>query len=146
MIRVHACLPMSIPADAVWQRIGEFSALAEWHPGVLSSPLLPGDLLRRRVTLADGAEIIEHCTHRDDAARRYGYIIDRGPLPVKGYEATLAVVATGPFDCRVEWCCTFVPTDGADGGALADVLAATFSAGLAGAAAMMARQPGLRLA
>ena len=139
MIRVHTCLPLPIPAADVWQRIGGFSALADWHPGVLSSPLLPGNPARRRVTLADGAEIIEHCTARDEAARSYHYTLVSGPLPVQDYSAALTVRETGVFDCRVDWSAGFRPQAGADGAALADRLCGVFSAGLCGAAAFLRR-------
>lgn len=145
LIHVHACLPLPLPAAGVWQRIGDFAALADWHPGVLSSPLTSGTPAVRRVTLADGTCLLERLIHQDDAARTYSYTLAGGPLPVRDYRATLRVRETGAFDCRIEWSSRFRPEDGATDPAavaeqMAELLTGAYSAGLCGAAALLTRE------
>lgn len=81
---------------AVWQRAGDFCALARWHPSYRSCSLseVTGKL-RRILTTTAGARIVERLISRDDAQMFYTYKLDRGPLPVKNYVATLRVFTEG---------------------------------------------------
>ncbi|MYR44952.1 SRPBCC family protein [Streptomyces sp. SID5910] len=83
--------------DQVWAAVGDFGALADWHPHLPPStieddadPELPGAV---RVFAVDG-EIVarERLLEHDAGARRYRYaLLDPLVLPVGDYVATLAV-------------------------------------------------------
>lgn len=102
MAKVTEQVGLERSADAVWRSIGNFAALVDWHPGVKGLELEEGGTLRR-LTLADGGQIVERLESHDDAGRSYSYSIVESPLPVADYLATLRVVDNGGRACEVEW-------------------------------------------
>ncbi|WP_225803864.1 SRPBCC family protein [Streptomyces sp. NK15101] len=102
--------------DAVWEVIGDFGALADWHPHVPPSALedggapdAPGTV---RVFTVDGRAVArERLLDRDAAARSYRYaLLDPVPLPVHAYVATLAV-HPHPDGAEVRWSASYRSTD-----------------------------------
>jgi hypothetical protein len=96
---------------AVWKAIGDFCAIAKWHPAVARcEPSTKDGAAMRLLTLKDGGPILEKLLSFDGKAMAYSYsIIDAGPLPVANYESTLAVKAhdsgstiiwSGKFDSK----------------------------------------------
>ena len=80
----------------VWTRIGDFAAIGEWHPAVVSVAMsLAGGRERRTLTLGDGAVLIED--RIDDGGDRfaYEYRITEGPLPVANYTSRFSVEPHG---------------------------------------------------
>ncbi|GGU81604.1 hypothetical protein GCM10010275_15690 [Streptomyces litmocidini] len=107
-----------VPAapDAVWAVIGDFGALADWHPHVPPStlegggdPAVPGTV---RVFAVDGEAVArERLLDRDAAARSYRYaLLDPVMLPVHDYVATLAV-RPHPEGSEVRWSAAYRSTD-----------------------------------
>jgi uncharacterized protein YndB with AHSA1/START domain len=98
----------SAPADKVWTAIGDFHALAAWHPGV-ESQTAEGDL--RHLNLQGGGVIVERLLGEQTAGetRSYAYEIVSGPLPVEGYRSVLSVAPAGAGSV-VLWTSTFEPT------------------------------------
>lgn len=109
-------------ADEVWAAIGEFHALADWHPAV-EKQTAEGDV--RRLDLAGGGVIVERLLGQDGAS--YAYEIVESPLPVASYRSVLAVApaATG---CVVVWSSTYEPTADAAGEVIAGIYEAGFGA------------------
>ena len=58
MADVKVSMPFSVPASQVWDKIGSFNALPDWHPAVERSELEDGGT-RRRLHLVGGGEILE---------------------------------------------------------------------------------------
>jgi len=87
---------LNVAADQVWNLIGHFNALPDWHPGVQSSELKNAGQMRK-LSLAGGGTIIE---------RTYSYTIEDSPLPVKNYRAELTV-HDDDGGCSVEWSSEF---------------------------------------
>ena len=79
--------------DAVWAKVGDFSRISKWVPGVTCA--LSEDGKVRTLTTADGGVIVERLESCDDAGRTYSYTILSGPLPVANYHSTIAVVPAG---------------------------------------------------
>ncbi len=90
-----------VTPESMWERIGDFYALHTWVPAVAAlTPLR--DRGARRLTLADGAEIVESLV--DAGTWFYRYRMDEpGPIPVADYRSDLRVEADGPGACVVEW-------------------------------------------
>lgn len=128
MTEVATNTHLAVPADQVWQMIGGFNALPDWHPLVKKSELEDGGTVRQ-LTLPDGSGLTEKLEHTDDNERTYSYIITAGPLPVSNYRATIRVV---PDDdgkgCTVEWSSEFEAV-GSESDAMAAVQG-VFEAGL----------------
>ena len=56
MSKLSVTTQLGVSADQVWELIGNFNALPDWHPAVERSELEEGGTVRR-VTLAGGASM-----------------------------------------------------------------------------------------
>lgn len=128
MAKVSSSTKLPVPAAMVWEVIGNFNALPDWHPAVESSDKeeKDGETLRR-LNLAGGGTIIEKLERIDDKERLYTYSIISGPLPVANYESTLRVRDEGGT-CSVEWSSEFDPAGAEEGDATA-VIRQVYEAG-----------------
>lgn len=112
-MEVSANVRVPATVAAVWATVGDFAGLAAWHPVVSACDVEQGRQ-RRRVKLVDGSELVEDLMAHDDNGTRYTYrIIEAGPLPVRNYEAAIAVRDTGEGDCEVTWSSSFEPVGNA---------------------------------
>ena len=96
---------LKVAADQVWNMIGHFNALPDWHPNVEKSELKEAGQVRK-LSLAGGGTIIEKLEKVDDKTRTYSYTIQDSPLPVKNYRAELTV-HDEKDGCSVEWSSEF---------------------------------------
>ncbi|MBK0398886.1 SRPBCC family protein [Limibaculum sp. M0105] len=108
--RVSRMLRLAATANDVWAEIGDFGALADWHPVVTKCEVdeIDGDTYRV-LTTADGARLLEMLV--EAGPRHYTYRITESPLPVDDYRSTLSVVPEPDGGCHVYWGATFEPTD-----------------------------------
>ena len=113
-------------AADVWGEVGGFNTLARWHPAVTISRQVHD---QRYLTLANGAEIVEQETARDNDAMSYSYRILSGPLPVEDYHSTIRVTPMGGDQAKVSWSSTFEAAGVSDGEA-EDVIRGVYKAGL----------------
>ncbi|MCI0400670.1 MAG: SRPBCC family protein [Gammaproteobacteria bacterium] len=111
MTKVKMTTELHVPAEKVWELIGGFNALPDWHPAVEKSEVGgEGEGAIRRLTLAGGGTIIERLEHSDNNERVYSYSIIDSPLPVADYVATIRVRDKGDGSAsRVEWSSEFKP-------------------------------------
>ncbi|MDH4051055.1 MAG: SRPBCC family protein [Rubrivivax sp.] len=85
---------VNAPAAKVWALIGNFDALAQWHPAVEASPADKGNEVGavREVKLKGGGSLTETLQGHDDAGMTYKYRAkDGGALPVTNYTSSIAV-------------------------------------------------------
>ena len=120
MAHVLAETQLPAPAADVWDRIGDFNAVPQWHPAIWASRLEDGGTVRR-VSAAGGGQSVERLTDHDDSARRYSYELVDGPMPVSQYRATLAVEDDQDGGARVRWSADFTPAGAADADAEAAI-------------------------
>ena|SRR3984893_9673889 len=80
----------SQPVDAVWQKIGDFCGIGQWHPAIAKCEL-SADKKDRTLTLKGGGTIVEHLVHWSDKMHSYTYKIVSSPLPVEHYVSTIHV-------------------------------------------------------
>jgi len=120
---------LPVPASQVWQLIGGFNALPDWHPMIQKSELEGGGT-QRRLTLPDGSTVVEQLEHTNAEERIYTYSILKGPLPVSNYKATIRVVEDKDGKgCSVEWSSEFEASGAAPGDAMA-AIQGVYEAGL----------------
>jgi hypothetical protein len=92
-IESKASRASSQSVDAVWQKIGDFCGIANWHPAIEKCEL-SADKKDRTLTLkGGGGTIVEHLVRWSDKTHSYTYKIVSGPLPVDGYVSTIHVRA-----------------------------------------------------
>jgi Polyketide cyclase / dehydrase and lipid transport len=115
MAKVQVSTTLLVPAQAVWNMIGGFNALARSHPAVTSSEEeTENGATTRRLTLQGGGTVVERIERHDDKERTYSYAILESPLSVAGYKARLHVrEAADGHSCTVEWSSEFDPSSGA---------------------------------
>lgn len=87
--------------------VGDWNALPAWHPGVETSTTEDGGQ-KRRLKLADGAEITEQLENFDGHANTYTYSVIASPLPFADYRSTITVRREGEKS-TIEWSSTFEP-------------------------------------
>ena len=105
-IKLSATLPTA--ADDIWQLIGSFNALPDWHPAVEKSDLEDGGK-QRRLTLAGGGEIVERLEAHADEDYTYTYSIVSSPLPVANYRSTVKIIPKDDGTSEVQWLGSFEP-------------------------------------
>ncbi|MGI9557481.1 MAG: SRPBCC family protein [Solirubrobacterales bacterium] len=88
MIEVERSRVFESTPGELWQRVGDFHGLHNWHPAITESKP-SDDGTGRTLTTADGAEIAESLVSEGELT--YTYRIDESPLPVQSYESTLIV-------------------------------------------------------
>ena len=107
--RVERWTDLAAPAAEVWAAVGDFGALADWHPAVDKCEIveIEGET-HRHLTLADGELLLEKLIETGDDFYRYEIV--EGPLPVEDYRSTFTVFPRGE-GCRVFWSSTFDSED-----------------------------------
>lgn len=87
----------------VWQVVGGFCAIKDWHPAVAScEETKEGDVTFRTLTLKDGGKIKEKLTGTEDVG--YSYEIVESPLPVKNYKSKLWLEVDDEPDRTIIYC------------------------------------------
>lgn len=109
---VKSTTHIPVSPERIWEMIGVFGALADWHPAIDSCELEDGGR-KRRLKLVGGAEVLESLEVHDNAGRTYTYRILEAPLPIRNYCATLSVADDGKGGSRLTWAGAFEPLDGA---------------------------------
>lgn len=116
------------PED-VWAAIGDFGAIADWHPAIATCDVeRNGRIVHRHLRTVDGGEILERETQEDDVAHSYGYEILSSPLPVSSYRSVFRVLPEG-HGSRIEWSSEF-EAEGVTPQEAAAVIAGIYEAGL----------------
>ena len=129
MARVEELQGLAASAAEVWRLIGGYDALSEWHPAVRRSVLEDHGRLRR-LSLVNGASLLERLHAFSERERSYAYAIEEGPLPVANYRSTLSVREhAGQRGCEVCWSGEFAPSGAAEAEAVS-VIRGIYRAGL----------------
>ena len=117
------------PPATVWQAIGPFCAIGDWHPAIASCTLsAKGNKKVRTLELKGGGTIMEEQLYRNDAHTMYRYTILKSPLPVSHYVSTISVKADGSGS-TVTWSGHF-KAKGATNAKAEDVIGGIYEAGL----------------
>jgi hypothetical protein len=116
----------------VWQIVGPFCSISEWHPLIArcTEESIGGEPHRRLTTKANET-FVEKLLSHDTDGMSYSYAIVESPLAVKDYRSTFSVTDAGDGKARLAWRSTFEPTNPESDEATQAVLAAIYEAGLA---------------
>ena len=104
MTKVSMSVNLHESAEKVWDLIGGFNALPDWHPAVEKSEIKgEGKGSVRTLHLLGGGTIEERLEQMDEEGRVYSYSILSGPLPVANYKSTIRLHPAEGGMCKVEW-------------------------------------------
>ena len=129
-LELRRSVEVAAPPEQVWQAIGGFCTIAEWHPVV--ARCVDGErdgVALRTLTTVDGAVLVERRVQYSEEGMSYSYQIVESPLPVRDYEATLAVMDSAGGS-TITWSGEFAAAGAPDQQALA-VIEGIYEAGLA---------------
>jgi hypothetical protein len=130
MTKVTVSNRVAAKPDMLWQSIGSFGAMADWHPMIEKVEVKgSGKGSLRTLHLRGGGKLIEKLEKSSDDDRRYSYSIVEGPLPVKGYSAEIHVSDNGDGSSTVEWTGEFEPA-AADTNSVVKAVEDIYKAGL----------------
>jgi carbon monoxide dehydrogenase subunit G len=132
-IQVSKSIDVDAPPAKVWETIGDFCGIGDWHPVVEKCELSTKNGKKlRTLSLKGGGTLVEEQGYRDDDDMEYSYSIIDGPLPVENYNSTLEVEPEGAGS-KVTWSSTFNAKDVEDAKA-EQAIADVYDAGLKGLA------------
>ena len=109
-----------VTPDRLWQLIGGFNALHDWHPAIEKTELEEGGQVRK-LSLAGGGTIVERLVSSDQGDRIYTYSIENSPLPVANYTATMRVHEGDEGHAEVEWSSEFEASGASENDAVATI-------------------------
>ena len=123
MAKVNMTTELGVPAQTVWNMVGGFNGLPDWHPAIEKSEQSEEDgATLRTLSLAGGGTIVERLEQTDDKERTYTYSILSGPLPVADYVAKICVRENdGGQGCSVQWSSEFNPSGAPESDAVAAI-------------------------
>lgn len=118
----------------VWALVGKFEAIADWLPGVASSPADHDSTVGsvRVITLKAPGDptVTERLTARKGHSYSYAITkVDPKVLPVSGYTSTISVTKSGT-GATVTWHGSFSPAGGADEAAADKAVSGLYRSGL----------------
>jgi hypothetical protein len=92
-------------AAKLWEKIGPWCAIKDWHPAVAKCDETKGAKPVRTLSLKGGGTIKE--TQTGKSATGYEYTIDESPLPVSDYKASFSVAAGKNGMSTITWTASF---------------------------------------
>lgn len=109
MTKVNLTTQVPVSAEKLWELVGRFNGLPEWHPGIEKSELEEGGKVRR-LSLVGGGSCVERLEQIDEGEHVYRYSIVDSPLPVADYVAEFRVRQNKEgMGSTVEWSSEFSP-------------------------------------
>lgn len=117
MLEIKLSVELGSSAEKVWNVVGNFNGLPDWHPWVKGSVLEPAaGGVGRRVTIVGGTaghrELTERLVFFDASTWEYAYTIIAGPTPFTDYVGRFRVVPVGPGRCQFQFHARFGPAPG----------------------------------
>ena len=103
---------LNVASKDLWATLSQFSGIHDWHPMIASSTIEgEGVGATRTCTMPDGGELIETLLAVDEENMKMTYNITSSPLPVSGYEGTMAVKDLGDGTSELHWSSVFAVPD-----------------------------------
>jgi Polyketide cyclase / dehydrase and lipid transport len=128
-LEVSQSVEVAAPPEKVWEMIGAFCSIADWHPvvGKCAESQQNGAAMRK-LTTVDGGVLVEKRVQYSDEGMSYTYVIVDSPLPVSDYTSTLAVMGMGGGS-MITWSGEFAAKGAPDDKAV-EVITGIYQAGL----------------
>ena len=128
MTKVSLSAKIGVSAERLWDMIGGFHSISDWHPAIEKCDIEEdGKTTLRRLTLAGGGEIVERLEQSDDE-RSYSYSILSSPLPIDNYQSTIRVHEDEDGNAIVDWSSEFDSAGAPESEAVA-IIEGIYSAG-----------------
>ena len=109
MASIHKDIPITAPADLVWDAVRDFGAVHQrLNPGFVTDCRLDGNT--RIVTFHNGNVVPEEFVDCDEARRRLAYAIV-GREGITHYNGSVQVVGDGESRSRIIWIIDVLPND-----------------------------------
>lgn len=116
---VSRTIDIANPNGEVWDVIGDFCDIDDWHPMITGCKLKAKDgAVHRLLTLENGATVLEKLIAVEPGLS-YTYKIVESPLPLKKYTSTLSI--TGGATATVTWSGNFSTDDDSLEGLFTDI-------------------------
>ncbi len=128
-LSITETVEVAAPADQVWETVGGWLDLHNWHPAVDSTQASGEDKVRILILSGSGARVYEKMTSYDKGSSFSYHMTDPGPLPVQNYDSTVEVESMGDRS-KVIWSATFDPADGEKEETATKTMSGVFRAGL----------------
>jgi hypothetical protein len=107
MPKVFCKTTIHVPADAIWQVIGDFGAACHYLTMVVNCTVEgKGVGALRTLTSADGSTIVERLETLDKGTHRLSYAL-LTDTPFRNCLTTMLVRELGPSQAELEWSATF---------------------------------------
>lgn len=107
MPKITMSTDVAMNPDTLWQSIGAFAAIGQWHP-MIETVESDGEQKGSTRTLSlGGAKIVERLEEVSPTERLYRYSIVDSPLPIRNYVAEIRVKDNGDGSSTVEWSSDF---------------------------------------
>ncbi len=123
---IAEALDTTASPERVWSIIGDFGSIADWHPGIVSSPTK--DTIRL-LTLDGGAEVHEEVVEHSDTDRYYIYTVVETPFPITNYRSRLGVEPTSSGS-RMTWTGEFETQTSEDAATFEGVFRGVYQSGM----------------
>lgn len=139
-LEVTRDVTVNAPVETVWEKIGGWCAISEWHPAIATCvEKRDEENLRRLLTLGDGGEILERLIGENETS--YSYAIEKSPLPFKNYEATISVEPdeNDPEKTVIFWTSNF-DADGKPDKEVQELVAGIYEGGLKNIVKMLTKE------
>jgi uncharacterized protein YndB with AHSA1/START domain len=115
---------------AVWEAIGPFCSIKDWHPAIGQCTTDGKTPPTRTLVTKDGtATFVELETGRSDKHHSYSYEIESSPLPLSHYKSRISVSSNGTGGSTIIWKSHFKPAEGKKDAA-SEAVAGVYQAGL----------------
>jgi len=89
--KIQRTLQVQASSTEVWNLVGDFCDIDDWHPALTACSLSVSDGgLYRTLTTVDGAEFVEKRIAKESGLS-YTYSIVSSPLPIENYTATFSI-------------------------------------------------------
>ncbi len=113
MAKIFKSSILNTPIEQVWDKIRDFNALPDWHPGFVNS-YIENDKSSGKVgcvrnfNLKDGGNIRERLLTLSDIDHLYTYTILDSPFPMESYVSTLRLLPISDGNrTYIEWTAEF---------------------------------------
>jgi Polyketide cyclase / dehydrase and lipid transport len=117
----HITETATIPRDpaTLWNEIGGFGCVGEWHPLLDSVETFgAGTDVIRIARAKGGGEQIERLQSLDASGRVYRYTMERTSMPVRDYTGEFRIEPADDAASRITWSASFELTAEGDGRAV----------------------------
>jgi hypothetical protein len=102
---------INAPIEALWQLVGDFNNVSQWHPDVVDSRIELGSGKDahpiRAIHLRDGTPLKEKLLAISNTDHSYTYSVIESPLPLRNHRSTVRFDRLSGTQTRVTWTADF---------------------------------------